>query len=1671
MMIRLLILVLLVIPNTWAANWYVHKGAAGTNAGTSWTNAWNEMNQINFASVACGDTIWLAGGTNYTTSPPTIAKTCTAGTVLNINRVLATDAVPVASPGWISGFDSQVVISTGGLTLGHIAYVTISGRLGVPSPTVWGIKIVAPVGGGNGVFDSDSGTIDNFVFDNVELAGPACAAAGNCTTAAYGFNVAPSTNAVTNLTVQYCNIHDDSETFRDALWTGAIVQYNLIHDMFNDGIDHEDVMYSYPNTNVTMRYNFIYNSPNDGIFYEFGGANNFKLYGNVYYASHVSFLTTKAPGTYGPLLIYNNTFQSPDGPCSSNCGFVTTSTSTMTGCVVENNVFYYVGNSMSGCTSDHNAYNYSTLNGFSWPSTEPGSFNTVTSASFVSVAGGDFHTTTGSVLRGTGTPLAAEYNTDMDGHLRGSGGLWDIGAFQFQLPATITASANSCTSGFSGCTFTATTANAPTIVRVVYTVDAYPAATFIPSSDSSFPLGPLSSVGASLTAPWALAWNTFNVMNGPHLLIATGYDALGAVVATSSAVNFTVANTTPVSCVPAISVSTGTPLGSPWNGSVNMTVNVTGGCVGDVMVYRFNIDGVNQFASSTTTSNTFTFPLDTTQFTNGPHVPSVTLRDFTHFLSFPPPPATATAFLKDAAEWSRVVTFSNGATPAQLIVNQRETRVTAGSTVSLTCSYLKADGTKSSPTCDWYSEDPSVCTVNASTGVVTVLGGVIGPCRVRVMAELISGNDLVLNGCSGDCVTSAAHPFTAPYANRVVHITTAGTGCVPGFYEGKSWFSGSNVLDLTTVAGTVGATGCQFTTGPSRTAWILVWPQNIRPYFSLTNDAILTTPVAGQTGFLNSIFTATGAFADQAYTPGYLADFCNSGYNRLETSVAYTEGQQISTNQTTAQNSQNTYVATQEGFIAGCSKLLLHGAGEVFAGTSQNLQAATRGALPGFTTPFVQYALGSWHKMPSADMSDEINSAWGFAPLQGPQIFGGANSGLTSISASAGTCTAFCAKCNLNQDKTFVISGATTAGFNSVSPATFLATGVTNTQFNFACPLVATGNYTSANNPTLRIEPFAALWIAGDYVHSDAFRQIRLWDLANPIPMLFTFANAANTNNNGVACWEGNPGSCVPAQNYGGVTSVSDYATIYLTHSDYELYLASRASTNVIIDEVAEGTGVNQLRQGYGTAYSPDLPVLAITQNSPNLYGFQGASAAVTSMVAGVMTFASDISAILPVVTSGISRLSWNGNSYYFLDYNAVTHAAHVLLAKTDFTGQGTGGTLTFSNGNTETVALACLTPSSCGQTNPCSGSTLCGDTISVSADANLGRNRGLTFRVAVTGGSAQVALNANTFVFIPESRAASTTVMYFREVPGATFNCPSSCPAATIIPDNYFVKNRNMYNSTDGSGSVIYNTGFAFSWIFETIIANVAGQRLYKGQGLSQQGYNPATGFVGNWTVNGIFDQTNVQIQQLFGTPHWENGTGTPVFHADSHASLYAQARAKYLLQPALPAPDYTEQFEAAAWGGTNGKALLVSNMTDGTQTRTLDFTSYLQSGQGFWCDYLLPDGTWTITTFAAGTTSNAFTFAPNGVVGCMFPTVFAGSLSQPTFRARLADVAGADKIVVRYAYDPYWLDTAIANVVDCGDGTSCTIPADRNVGTIWTRIQYLKSGALVANGDMQTQ
>src|SRR6202790_847750 len=158
-----MIVVLFAACEAFGANFYVSKAAKGTNNGTSWTNAWNEMSQVNFSTVSCGDTIWLAAGT-YTTGL-TLNKTCTIASPLTIQSVLPTDTVPAAATGYTNSVPGKVILLNGGVDLAAGSYVTLSGRSGTPNGNNFGISVqcnnASGLGGCAAFSGAESGNISN----------------------------------------------------------------------------------------------------------------------------------------------------------------------------------------------------------------------------------------------------------------------------------------------------------------------------------------------------------------------------------------------------------------------------------------------------------------------------------------------------------------------------------------------------------------------------------------------------------------------------------------------------------------------------------------------------------------------------------------------------------------------------------------------------------------------------------------------------------------------------------------------------------------------------------------------------------------------------------------------------------------------------------------------------------------------------------------------------------------------------------------------------------------------------------------------------------------------------------------------------------------------------------------------------------------------------------------------------------------------------------------------------------------------------------------------------------------------------------------------------------------------------------------------------------------------
>ena len=251
--------------------------------------------------------------------------------------------------------------------------------------------------------------------------------------------------------------------------------------------------------------------------------------------------------------------------------------------------------------------------------------------------------------------------------------------------------ANAALTGWTGNTFRVSYSGAD-IVEVCYTVDAY--AAYNPGIDAP------TTLGCSITPPFSYPYNSFWNLNGPHHVVATAYDALGSVVATSAAVPFSTANSlsdlpgnkTPVTNNPTMAVSTTCPAAT-----CTVTATVSGSPAStDSLTYTFFINGIVQ-GIITNSTGTATQTLYTTQFQNGPVTLGLNVNDNTH-------PTTYSGDIANngyIAEWTSTITLANGAVASQALLNQSSVYLAPGGTFTLTAKILNTDGSTSScsPTC------------------------------------------------------------------------------------------------------------------------------------------------------------------------------------------------------------------------------------------------------------------------------------------------------------------------------------------------------------------------------------------------------------------------------------------------------------------------------------------------------------------------------------------------------------------------------------------------------------------------------------------------------------------------------------------------------------------------------------------------------------------------------------------------------------------------------------------------------------------------------------------------------------------------------------------------------------------------------------------------------------
>lgn len=125
-------------------NWY----ASGSNNGISWTNAWNNLSDIDWDDISAGDTIYVSGGTDSTTYMPEEIYGIRVGNTTDGDTwwTFASGNPVVLCPSWEANHNGDVYLATSSdnqyqlLKFGNISNIKITGftfvdRRGDPAAT------------------------------------------------------------------------------------------------------------------------------------------------------------------------------------------------------------------------------------------------------------------------------------------------------------------------------------------------------------------------------------------------------------------------------------------------------------------------------------------------------------------------------------------------------------------------------------------------------------------------------------------------------------------------------------------------------------------------------------------------------------------------------------------------------------------------------------------------------------------------------------------------------------------------------------------------------------------------------------------------------------------------------------------------------------------------------------------------------------------------------------------------------------------------------------------------------------------------------------------------------------------------------------------------------------------------------------------------------------------------------------------------------------------------------------------------------------------------------------------------------------------------------------------------------------------------------------------------
>jgi hypothetical protein len=410
----LMVTVFMITLSAWSfgANHYVRAGASGNGSGSDWTNACTDFSG-SCASQVRGDTYYVATGTyashNFNSS-------ASGTTPITIKK--ATVADHGTATGWSDTFGTGTATFNGQINFGSSYWVFDGVTGGGPGNWTSGFGFKISVSGTSPALRTDA--ISNVTVRHTEIQGTQNTGGGGSIAqdgvAIYGGKF---------ITLSYYSIHDMGRCPFFISTQDFVAEYGYTGIFRSTSAAHAELAsiwgFSIGSNRITFRYNlFTHSEGTGGLIFDnqediTGGG--MKVYGNVFYRPAgdtweinnglIGGWTGGGGEKFYGVEVYNNTFYNTTSADGNSP--LTNFPNTYGSNIAYNNLFY-----------NTNSVNYSRFTN--------ANNSVVTSDPFVNAAGLDFRL---KAATATGTTVASPYNSDPWGLARGTDGVWDRGAYEF----------------------------------------------------------------------------------------------------------------------------------------------------------------------------------------------------------------------------------------------------------------------------------------------------------------------------------------------------------------------------------------------------------------------------------------------------------------------------------------------------------------------------------------------------------------------------------------------------------------------------------------------------------------------------------------------------------------------------------------------------------------------------------------------------------------------------------------------------------------------------------------------------------------------------------------------------------------------------------------------------------------------------------------------------------------------------------------------------------------------------------------------------------------------------------------------------------------------------------------------------------------------------------------